>query len=103
MKVSVCILSLYLLVLIVIPCVDLPKDNELGHTEFFQNTSESSPDDIDLCSPFCTCNCCVSPVVSQAYFTLVYQFMLLQEYNYDIITADISSPFVNIWQPPKIS
>jgi hypothetical protein len=103
MKVSACILCVYLLVLIAIPCVDLPEDFEQANTELNQNNTDSSPNDVDLCSPFCACNCCVSPIANQDFFILPYHSMFSHDYNSAYKAAKAPSPCITIWEPPKIS
>jgi len=65
MKFFACILSVYILFLSAIPCVDRPEDHSLQRIEVTQNHPESHQHNTDQCSPFCTCECCVSPVIQQ--------------------------------------
>jgi hypothetical protein len=44
-----------------IPCIDLPQDKTLHKIEIsMQNEVNQAHQAIDLCSPFCSCNCCQS-------------------------------------------
>jgi hypothetical protein len=103
MRLFTCILSLYILALSVMPCIDVPKDKGFKHSDISQNSNEKSNNENDLCSPFCTCNCCVSPIIYQDYIIQYNTFWLLQEYNSCYTNSFVSSPFAPIWQPPKIS
>jgi len=102
-KIITCILPLYLLVLTAVPCIDVPMDNRLQGIELSLNTSNGSHNDIDFCSPFCTCNCCVSPIIHQDNTIHYKHFLLSKEYNSSYTSIYHSSPFTSIWQPPKIS
>jgi len=66
MKIFACILSIYVLALTAIPCIDLQYNNDMHKTELAQK-STSGQNDIDYCSPFCTCSCCASPIIYQGY------------------------------------
>jgi hypothetical protein len=59
MKKIVYILSILVLFLTAIPCIDKPKDNILQKSEISQSTNNNNHhSDTDHCSPFCTCQCC---------------------------------------------
>ena len=101
MKYFAFILSVYVLVLTAIPCVDVPKDDNLHKIELSNTTSDHHENDHDICSPFCTCDCCVSPIITNSNIQLTcvpITQTLESEYN----NSFISSPFVTIWQPPKV-
>jgi hypothetical protein len=97
------ILTLYLLMLIVISCVDVHMDHRSQYIEFSQNTTNNNHRDADFCSPFCTCNCCVSPVIIEETIIQYNHFMLPQEHHSCYISVYNSSQFASIWQPPKLS
>ena len=102
MKYFAFILSVYVLVLTAIPCVDVPKDDNLHKIELSNTTSDHHEHDTDLCSPFCTCDCCDSPIINNStiHFTCTpIAQKILTEYN----NSFVSSLFATIWQPPKLS
>ena len=103
MKFLTSILSLYILILTIIPCVDAVRDNAVQKIEISPDSAQNLPVDIDQCSPFCTCNCCVTPIVLQNYiiqFTCFYYTQsLLSQYAFNYLSSDWTS----IWQPPQIS
>lgn len=102
MKYFAFILSVYVLVLTAIPCVDVPKDDNLHKMELSNTTSDHHASDHDHCSPFCTCDCCVSPIINNSTihftFTPVVQKLTTEYHN-----SFVSSLFATIWQPPKLS
>jgi len=103
MKVFACILSLYILILVAMPCVDVPQDHGVQKTELSQNTNIPQPNDADTCSPFCVCSCCVSPISHHIYnvsFTC-YSSTRIQFNNYSSFFTSFNT--ASIWQPPKLS
>ncbi|MBK8808019.1 MAG: hypothetical protein IPO21_15780 [Bacteroidales bacterium] len=102
MKYFAFILSVYVLVLTAIPCVDVPKDNTVQKIELTNSTSEHHEHTTDLCSPFCTCDCCASPILNNStiHFTCTpIAQKIITGYN----NSFVSSLFASIWQPPKLS
>ena len=105
MRFLACILSFYIMALTAIPCIDLPEDHSVQKIEISQNTCDlPQQKEADSCSPFCTCNCCASPVIQQEFSIQFDSFSYLQQ----SFTAEYSSEFVSrysgsIWQPPQLS
>jgi len=97
------ILSLYVLVLTTIPCVDVQKDDNLHKIELENSASEHHNHETDNCSPFCTCDCCVSPIIYQANNLQLNYFSLAQNISSEYKSTFITSLFATIWQPPKLS
>jgi len=102
MKVFACIFSFYILTLTALPCIDATNVDLSQQIEISQNCADTHNNDIDLCSPFCTCNCCVSPIITQGFIVQNFHLPLSQACHSDYITTSISSPLTSIWQPPKI-
>lgn len=104
MKVLAFILSFYVLVLAAMPCVDVPKDNNLHNFELTNSLSDHHEHENDLCSPFCTCDCCVSPIINNltVYFTFICS-PLAQKLTKEYDNSFVSSPITTIWHPPKLS
>ena len=104
MKAFACILSLYLLMLTVVPCNDVPTDSAMQKTEFSQGTTAADQHtDADHCSPFCACSCCVS-VISYPAHTLSFTCYFYKEIQLTgYRSAGISDKFSFIWQPPQLS
>jgi hypothetical protein len=103
MKLFAFILSFYILMLATLPCIDVPHDGSLQNTEFSQNNSGSHQNGDDLCSPFCTCYCCTSPLIFQDYSIKFDCFSSSELHPAGYSFSYLFSYSASIWQPPKIS
>ncbi len=105
MRLVACILSIYIVVLTAIPCIDRPGDNHLQKTEIGDNANNSHQhSDGDQCSPFCTCNCCATPVIYQDFSIRFDGSTLIErEISVEYTSAIFSCHLSSIWQPPQIS
>lgn len=96
------ILSVYILTLVAIPCIDQPSDHHSQKKEL-QGNEHDQHQDGDNCSPFCTCNCCATPVIQQNFIIHFDHFTLLQEFNMPEYVSAVTSNYLNaIWQPPQV-
>ncbi len=100
MKAFAYILSLYMLVLTAISCIDVPKENALYKAEFYQNTPNSHQNNADHCSPSCTCQCCqknffVSIIIS------IYAFNELEVRYNEFFPRFNSLEFFDFLIPPR--
>ncbi|MDD4968660.1 MAG: hypothetical protein PHT07_04440 [Paludibacter sp.] len=103
MKAFACILSLYILILTAIPCVDVPQDNATQKIELSQSSNSPQHNDLDTCSPFCVCNCCVSPI-SLLVYRVSFTCYSITRINFIKYSASFTSfNTASIWQPPKLS
>jgi hypothetical protein len=102
MKILAYILSLYILVLTAIPCIDIPYNNSLQKIELTTKTTDNHQNDIDDCSPFCTCQCCATPVVFQISIIDFKSFSFSKKIYSEYTSNYISSLNASIWQPPKL-
>lgn len=89
------------------PCADM-EINSAGHSlAVHQLTHENHSHDktSDLCTPFCTCNCCGAQILS-FFPTISYDFPLISRVIktpkpfYKSVFA--SNFHGSIWQPPQI-
>lgn len=103
MKIIAIILSLYILVLTAIPCIDVPQDNTLHKTELSTKTSDNQQNRTDNCSPFWPCNCCVIPIVSKGCTLSFNCFSYSQTHFAPYQSGHFSNLSLAIWQPPKIA
>jgi hypothetical protein len=102
MKIFAAILSLYILVLTVIPCIDEPEGNNIAKIELSQKSTEQQQSINDHCSPFCTCDCCVSPVIYLDYIVETENFLFFHKIYPVYQIKYNSSHYTSIWQPPRI-
>lgn len=96
------ILSVYLLVLMVMPCSD-------AHTHLGTNTrahfskSTDTHNHADVCTPFCVCSGCVAAIVLQPALEFeVLQFDALHNEPANLYESVASSFYGSIWQPPQL-
>jgi hypothetical protein len=104
MKFFAVILSLYVLVLTAMPCIDIPNERNLQKTELSKDLQDNHQhNDADGCSPFCTCNCCATSFIFEGYQPQYNCFASPEkQYSYSPC-EEFTSPLANIWQPPKIA
>ncbi len=110
MKLLNYILSIYLIALSCLPCADMEVSSAAHKVvEISSNHDEKSHNhdkENDLCSPFCSCNCCGSQIVSyfkvsNFSFAIVSKNIKTQLPSY---TSKFASNFYgSIWQPPQIA
>ncbi len=103
MKIFTCILSLYLLMLTALPCIDTPKINTLPVSELSQTPVTNQESNSDQCSPFCVCDCCISPVIYQDCTIQINFFSHSQNHLFAFTPSPVYSLHFSIWQPPKLS
>ena len=85
------------------PCVDVPLDNNLHKIGSSGQTSQNHPGDTDHCTPFCPCDCCVTPVIQEeSSIQLNCLDFTHREYS-EYSTSYKSTLFAFIWQPPILS
>jgi len=101
MKFFALILSAYIMVLTAIPCMDKPEDLSLITTKISAKTSSSYQQDIDHCSPFCTCNCCSSPKIQQEIAIEFICSRIIHLRFAENSPASVSAPACAVWQPPR--
>jgi len=96
------ILSVYLLILIVMPCTDAhSKMNAKEQTQISQH--EDDHHDIEICSPFCVCSSCTAAVVLQPVITFeVLHFEPHYRNISSLYESVVSSFYGSIWQPPQL-
>ena len=101
MKIFAFILSLYIVWLTTIPCVDVPQDNTMHKIELTkQNQDNQHHDGTDHCTPFCTCNCCQSNFDITSF--IVSSPSVAMDINFCNFSPDFQSPVLFDFQvPPK--
>ncbi len=99
--------SIYMIFLSTMPCADVEVGSSAHSysehkTEKDQNTHDKHN---DLCSPFCSCNCCGSQVLtySQPMFFKVQSVAERIETQLPVYNSVLASNFFgSIWQPPQL-
>ncbi|ACU07583.1 hypothetical protein FIC_01133 [Flavobacteriaceae bacterium 3519-10] len=105
MKFLAFLLSVFFMVLTVVPCSDTANffGDKTGVAEEV-HLQQGQAGHADQCAPFCVCNCCgMSMTVTQIK-------KLLPEKNFLLVKAEITESTYNysllfnagIWQPPKL-
>jgi len=96
------ILSVYLLVLMVMPCSDAhSKMGAIAQTQVSQSGDDHH--DIEICSPFCVCSSCTAAVIVQPVITFeVLHFEPHYRNVPSLYESVVSSFYGSIWQPPQL-
>jgi hypothetical protein len=81
-------------------CVD---DKGKGSVELAISRHEHTPEEIDLCSPFCTCNCCRSTINQPKYFNFTFHALQLHDVNVRVKPSAVKTISHSIWQPPRLA
>ncbi|WP_026704818.1 DUF6660 family protein [Flavobacterium soli] len=101
------ILSIYLVALSCVPCVDMEVSSAAHKTiGMDSNHKDHSHDkENDLCSPFCSCNCCGSQIVTYFKAITIDPIVVSKRIKTQLTsyTSKFTSNFYgSIWQPPQI-
>ena len=103
MKIFAYLLSFVVLALTAIPCVDQPEDHTLQKTEITRNTTDNHQHEDGQCSPFCTCECCASPIIHADFNVSLDSFsFLLGRFSPEYASSLIPCYSGSIWQPPQL-
>lgn len=101
------ILSLYVLALSVVPCLDDASYDvnsfgvEISHTSHDHNHDNSN--ESDLCTPFCTCACCGSLITVPAVQEVVEAKVMLSATYLFTHNLDYSFTYTKgVWRPPVV-
>lgn len=81
-------------------CVD---EQKYTHSIVEASDHEHSPSEMDLCTPFCTCNCCCVQlqVPGTISYDLRHENSLSSFNSYTSLFIDRLTS--SIWQPPKLA
>lgn len=104
MRLFTLILSLYVVFLTAIPCIDSTVNGSLVNTELSQHNQDCDHHGgSDRCSPFCTCNCCATSVIFMEYLVQLNCFPFSEKQYFPVSSGFFTDPLATIWQPPKIA
>ena len=108
------ILSIYLLLLSVLPCVDglvctddVPTQHSCSHTIDGTTAENATTEDgheheAGVCSPFCSCDCCSTSLFDFIQI-LDYQLIIIPSISYTFLEEPPFQDFSHaVWQPPKL-
>ncbi|MGM5470267.1 DUF6660 family protein [Flavobacteriaceae bacterium LMO-SS05] len=101
MKILAFILSVYILALNFAPCEDSDAANDEAKTELSQHI-DNDHTDLDLCSPFCQCQCCHVNVID---FNIADLKLQVSEISTELFfhIYGLEKSFNNtILQPPRV-
>ena len=102
MKLFAFFMAFHILALSIMPCNDVHNDCSSFKTksQITQNENHNHKSDHnDLCSPFCSCDCCQTVMVINFTNTSIKIKNLFIESDVKIANHNF---YGNIWQPPKI-
>lgn len=95
-------LSVYLLVLMVLPCNDVHAHAESATLQQFSQLQNEQHHE-DFCTPFCICACCTTPIIMQSALVFeVPNFENVYVKTPSFYKSTVSSFFGSIWQPPQL-
>ena len=99
------LLATYIAFIACYPCNDseICVDDKQVEVALSVSNHEHSPNEIDLCSPFCICNCCSSTINQPKYY--FFSFFLPGNI---VMKSSMKPHAVNtfphsIWQPPRLA
>jgi hypothetical protein len=100
MKILALILSIYVIALTAMSCPDVQVvESESNSIEILQQ-SQYHTENIDLCSPFCFCNCCQT-LSHPEYLEIVLVEQIAYSLIVPLIENNIPNPVISFWRPPK--
>ncbi|WP_420834720.1 DUF6660 family protein [Aquimarina longa] len=103
MKFLTIILSIYILGLSFITCNDNVIEYNDGIVQLLNADEHSDSEESDLCSPFCSCQCCqisITETEFDSYDYLISNYQYSKVYSYkNIALQDFD---FSLFQPPRI-
>lgn len=99
--------SFYVLLLAVWPCAEMPENDRAHDAPVSQSSSsqdhDQNHDDCNDCSPFCTCNCCATPMICQMEMVDLQVSTIVRKHETNYPTLFVTQQSGDIWQPPQLS
>ena len=100
MKLLCTLLSIYVMLISSVACKDGNVLEKSKTQIVFTQGTDHAETPSDLCSPFCTCTCCVG--FTKAVITAVQPIILVpSELAYPVIVEDLLKSPHDLFQPPK--
>jgi len=95
------ILSMYIMVLIAMPCNDVHAADANSASIELLVQYHNHTKDVDLCTPFCFCHCCQT-LSFPSFYNGISSDVEMLALNITFKEPRFSNPLSSIWQPPKI-
>ncbi len=105
MKLICLLISVYILYLVSLPCIDGPScinDSQVNQTQP-HDQSHDSDQHVDGCSPFCICACCSISVVLTAFHFESTPFFSPVHIDFILKEGKSVKYFHRVWEPPKVA
>lgn len=102
MKFLTVILSIYVMILTFMPCADAHVDNADCHSIIQQDQGGEHSEDIEICSPFCFCDCCQTLAQTSILTITKVNFPRFEVISPLLVQNEIES-IISFWHPPKFS
>jgi hypothetical protein len=101
MRLFTALFTLYVFLLSVSACADDGCTGEAAHMDL--SAVQAMPDHAehaDLCSPFCSCNCCAGlALVKMSFFPSIVRTASVMHADERTVTCAMPRP--PVWQPPQ--
>ncbi len=98
------ILALIVIAASIAPCLDVEAASFSDiKTELVSSDANQHQAAGDVCSPFCTCSCCVT---SADVFSCIYKLHTTAKISVDMPVFNqnrMKNSGISFWQPPKVS
>ncbi len=101
MKVLSAILSIYIMVLIAMPCNDVHTVQDNKAPVELSEHNHAHSDHTDLCSPFCFCSCCQT-VFIPITFNYNHFTSIIFDLTINYVKQNYIDPATNLWRPPRV-
>lgn len=104
MKFFAIILSLYLTSLTCIPCSDVIVDTQENTIASIELNNDHSPNEhaADLCSPFCTCQCCHIEIIPSTDFSVTFAHIENPQETPSYFESISKNHSLSLLQPPQL-
>jgi hypothetical protein len=102
MKLFASVFSLYILVLLAVPCMDTHSSGMNTGIVAATNETHNHSGDMDQCSPFCSCICCAASIVYPEFKVDFFSSDFFEKVTPSKALSFIPVSLNSIFQPPNI-
>jgi hypothetical protein len=95
------ILSFYLFALNLAPCADYVTSDNYARTEISQAVDDHQHQGVDLCSPFCICQCCHTSVTQFQVSNIKFEINFISTQDFFYLNGIEKEFTTSILQPPR--